>query len=143
MGGEINTEMEHRTAEDTTEGGQKPIGRRTRGRRGRRRASVNQSRAYRVLAQGLARRTSMAQSSYGGSDQSLQQKASDQLSRAADRAEDMASRVAAQRREVGDRMQEVVGNFKTAVDKSLRDQPMATLAAAAVMGFVLGALWKS
>jgi hypothetical protein len=34
-------------------------------------------------------------------------------------------------------------NFKGAVDRSLRQQPMATLAAAAMLGFVLGALWKS
>ena len=37
----------------------------------------------------------------------------------------------------------VAGNVKGAVDKSVKDQPMATLAVAAVLGFVLGALWKS
>ena len=42
-----------------------------------------------------------------------------------------------------ERVQEVAGNFKGAVDKSVKDQPMATLAVAAVLGFVLGALWKS
>ena len=40
-------------------------------------------------------------------------------------------------------MQEVAGNFKGAVDRRSKDQPMATLAMAAVVGFVLGALWKS
>jgi ElaB/YqjD/DUF883 family membrane-anchored ribosome-binding protein len=30
-----------------------------------------------------------------------------------------------------------------AVDKSIKDQPIATLAVVAVAGFVLGALWKS
>jgi len=35
------------------------------------------------------------------------------------------------------------GNVKTAVDKSIKDQPMTTLAVAAAVGFVLGALWKS
>ena len=30
-----------------------------------------------------------------------------------------------------------------AVDKSVKDQPMATLALAAVVGFVLGAIWKA
>jgi ElaB/YqjD/DUF883 family membrane-anchored ribosome-binding protein len=29
------------------------------------------------------------------------------------------------------------------VDKSVKDQPMATLALAAVIGFVLGAIWKA
>jgi ElaB/YqjD/DUF883 family membrane-anchored ribosome-binding protein len=46
-------------------------------------------------------------------------------------------------REVGDRASEVAGNMKGAIDKSLKDQPMATLAIAAVVGFVLGAIWKS
>jgi ElaB/YqjD/DUF883 family membrane-anchored ribosome-binding protein len=46
-------------------------------------------------------------------------------------------------REVSDRTGEVAGNFKKAVDKSVKDQPMATLAMAAAVGFVLGALWKS
>ena len=47
------------------------------------------------------------------------------------------------RREVSDRTGEVAGNFKGALDKSVKDQPMATLALAAAVGFVLGALWKS
>jgi ElaB/YqjD/DUF883 family membrane-anchored ribosome-binding protein len=37
----------------------------------------------------------------------------------------------------------VAGNLKGAVDKSVKDQPMTTLAVAAAVGFVLGALWKS
>jgi ElaB/YqjD/DUF883 family membrane-anchored ribosome-binding protein len=88
----------------------------------------------------------MAQSTSGrASDKinDLKDKATDQFGRAADQAENMASRVAEQGREAGERMQEVAGNFKGAVDKSLKDQPMATLAGAAVVGFVLGALWKS
>lgn len=40
-------------------------------------------------------------------------------------------------------MSQVVGNFRGAVNKSLRDQPMATLAMAGIAGFVLGAIWKS
>jgi ElaB/YqjD/DUF883 family membrane-anchored ribosome-binding protein len=73
----------------------------------------------------------------------LKEKATDQLGKAADQAGQMANRVAEQGREAGERMQEVAGNFKGAVDKSVKDQPMATLAAAAAVGFVLGALWKS
>jgi ElaB/YqjD/DUF883 family membrane-anchored ribosome-binding protein len=38
---------------------------------------------------------------------------------------------------------EVAGNLKSAVDKSVKDQPIVTLAMAAAVGFVLGALWKS
>jgi ElaB/YqjD/DUF883 family membrane-anchored ribosome-binding protein len=88
----------------------------------------------------------MAQSSYGRpSDQisDLKEKATDQIGKATDQAERMANRAAEQGREAGERMQEVAGNFKGALDKSVKDQPMATLATAAIVGFVLGALWKS
>jgi ElaB/YqjD/DUF883 family membrane-anchored ribosome-binding protein len=73
----------------------------------------------------------------------LADKTADQFKRVADQAENIANRVSEQGREVGDRVQQVAGNFKGAVDKSVKDQPMATLAMAAVAGFMLGALWKS
>ena len=88
----------------------------------------------------------MAQSSYGsGSDQfsHLKQKATDQFGRAADQAEEMANRVAEQGRETAERMQDAAGNVRGAVNKSMKEQPMATLVLAAIVGFVLGALWKS
>jgi ElaB/YqjD/DUF883 family membrane-anchored ribosome-binding protein len=88
----------------------------------------------------------MAQSSYGRpSDQfsNLKDKATDQFGRVADQAEGMANRLAEQGRDAGERVQEVAGNMKGALDRSLKDQPMATLAMVAVLGFVLGALWKS
>jgi ElaB/YqjD/DUF883 family membrane-anchored ribosome-binding protein len=88
----------------------------------------------------------MAQSTHGGTSDTmsdLKDKATDQVRRAADQAQDTATRVAGQGREAGERMQEVAGNFKGALDKSVQDQPMATLATAALVGFVLGALWKS
>jgi ElaB/YqjD/DUF883 family membrane-anchored ribosome-binding protein len=88
----------------------------------------------------------MAQSTYGRpSDQisELKEKATDQFGKVASQAEDAANRVADRGREAGERMQEVAGNFKSAVDKSVKDQPMATLAVAAAVGFVVGALWKS
>ena len=73
----------------------------------------------------------------------LADKATDQFGRAADQAEALANRVTEQGRDAAERVQEVAGNFKGAVDRSVKDQPMATLAVAAVLGFVLGALWKS
>lgn len=88
----------------------------------------------------------MAQSSFGRSSDpmsDLKEKATDQFGKAADQAERMANRVAEQGRDAGDRVQEVAGNFKGALDKSVSEQPMATLAMAALLGFVLGALWKS
>ena len=97
----------------------------------------------------------MAQSSgYSGATHDIKEKATGQFEKMADRAtdnfknmanqaEDVANRVVEQGREAGERMQEVAGNIKGAVDRSVKDQPMATLAMAAVVGFVLGALWKS
>lgn len=45
--------------------------------------------------------------------------------------------------EASHRVQEVAGNFATAVDRSVKDQPTTTLLMAAALGFVIGALWKS
>jgi ElaB/YqjD/DUF883 family membrane-anchored ribosome-binding protein len=73
----------------------------------------------------------------------IAERSADKLRDVADQAEHFANRVAEQGREVSDKVQEFTGNLKGAVDKSVKDQPMATLAVAAVLGFVLGALWKS
>jgi len=73
----------------------------------------------------------------------LADKATDQVRDVAQHVEDFASNAAQQGREAGERIREVAGNVKGAVDKSIKDQPMATLAAAAAVGFVFGALWKS
>jgi ElaB/YqjD/DUF883 family membrane-anchored ribosome-binding protein len=73
----------------------------------------------------------------------LADKASDQFRNVADQVEGMASRVADQGREMGQQVGQVADRFKGAVDKSVKEQPMTTLALAAVVGFVLGALWKS
>jgi len=78
-----------------------------------------------------------------GQFEKLADKATDNFKTMANQAEDVANRMAEQGREVGERMQEVAGNFKGAVDRSVKDQPMATLAMAGLVGFVLGALWKS
>jgi ElaB/YqjD/DUF883 family membrane-anchored ribosome-binding protein len=40
-------------------------------------------------------------------------------------------------------MRVVQSNFKRALDRSLHDDPMATLAMAAIVGFVLGVIWKA
>ncbi len=37
----------------------------------------------------------------------------------------------------------VGGNFQKAVDRSVADQPYTSLAMAAAIGFVIGAIWKS
>ena len=78
-----------------------------------------------------------------GQFEKLADTANKTLHTAADQAEHLASRMVEQGHDVGVKVQEVAGNMKGAVDKSVKDQPMATLAVAAVLGFVLGAIWKS
>ncbi len=82
--------------------------------------------------------------------QDIKQKATEQFERMADRATDQfrniadrAEQMADRGHAVGQRMQDVAENFKGAVDKSVKEQPMMTLIAAAAVGFVLGALWKT
>ena len=81
------------------------------------------------------------ESQYGSRSEDLKDKATEQFKKVADRVEGLASSTADQLRDTG--AGEVAGNLKGAVDKSVKDQPMATLALAAAVGFVLGALWKS
>ena len=85
----------------------------------------------------------MAQGPQYGRTDDLKDKATEQFKKVADRVENVAGVASGQMREVSDAAGEVAGNIKGAVDKSVKDQPMATLAMAAVVGFVLGALWKS
>lgn len=95
----------------------------------------------------------MVQGSYSGSTADIKDKATHQFERmtdkateqfksVADQAEGVANRVLEQGQEAGERLQQVAGNFKGAVDRSVKDQPMATLALAAMLGFVVGALWR-
>jgi ElaB/YqjD/DUF883 family membrane-anchored ribosome-binding protein len=60
----------------------------------------------------------------------------------ADSAQEMAGNIADQARHHGERAQEAVKQFRPFVEKSLKEQPIATLAVAAAIGLVLGALWK-
>ncbi len=68
--------------------------------------------------------------------------ATDKVKNAAETAEEFAGRVAEQAVEYGKKAQQAVENFKPYVERSMKEQPMATLGIAAVIGFVLGALWK-
>jgi ElaB/YqjD/DUF883 family membrane-anchored ribosome-binding protein len=72
----------------------------------------------------------------------FKERVAERVENMADRASGAAGRVAEQGREAGERVQDVAGNFKSAVDKSVKEQPMATLALAAIAGFLLGAMWK-
>ncbi len=73
----------------------------------------------------------------------IRDKASEHMDRMANKVESVARGAYDRSGEVSDNMQQVAGNFKSAVDVSVRDQPMATLAVAAMFGFVLGAIWKA
>ena len=68
--------------------------------------------------------------------------ATDMLKETGASAQEMAEKVAAQAREYGEKAQDAAREFKPFVEKSLKEQPMTTLAGAALIGFVLGALWK-
>lgn len=73
----------------------------------------------------------------------LADKAGQQLDNVVGKAETTLRSLADQGNEAGERVQEVAGHMKTAIEKSVTDQPMTTLVVAALMGFALGALWKS
>jgi ElaB/YqjD/DUF883 family membrane-anchored ribosome-binding protein len=67
---------------------------------------------------------------------------SEKVKDAASSAQDMAGKVADQAREYGDQAQDAVKQVRPFLEKSLKEKPMATLAGAAALAFVLGALWK-
>jgi ElaB/YqjD/DUF883 family membrane-anchored ribosome-binding protein len=74
--------------------------------------------------------------------QGLAGAAADRLMETAARAEEIAGNVAEQARVYGQKAQDAAAQVKPYAEKSLKEQPMATLAVASVIGFVLGALWK-
>ena len=68
--------------------------------------------------------------------------AADKLKDATDRAQEVAVKVAEQAQVYGEKAQEIMGQVKPYIEKSIKEQPMATLAVAAAIGLVLGAIWK-
>jgi ElaB/YqjD/DUF883 family membrane-anchored ribosome-binding protein len=89
----------------------------------------------------------MAQSQYGGRSE-LSDKATDLTDQATGQIKKVAGQVEGYASDAMDKLRdtsagEVAGNLKGAVDKSVKNQPMATLALAAAVGFVLGAIWKA
>jgi ElaB/YqjD/DUF883 family membrane-anchored ribosome-binding protein len=74
--------------------------------------------------------------------QSAADAAVDKAAEVAANAQELAGKVMEQAREYTDQAQEAVKNFKPFVEKSMKERPMATLAVAAAVGLVLGALWK-
>ena len=66
----------------------------------------------------------------------------DRVKDAAAETQEYAGKIVDQAGEYGNKAQEAARNFKPYVEKSMKEQPKATLALASVVGFVLGALWK-
>ena len=60
-----------------------------------------------------------------------------------DKARRTVRAVRDQAEEASQNVQAVAGTFYSALQKSLKQQPMTTFGFAIVMGFVLGALWKA
>ena len=56
--------------------------------------------------------------------------------------QELAEKFAGQAREYGELAQDAASKVKPFLEKSLKEQPMATLAGAAVVAFLLGALWR-
>jgi ElaB/YqjD/DUF883 family membrane-anchored ribosome-binding protein len=69
-------------------------------------------------------------------------KAGEKLQDASADAQELAGNIAEQARQYGEKAQQAAQEFKPFVEKSMKEQPMSTLAAAAAIGFVLGAIWK-
>ena len=77
--------------------------------------------------------TSSSSSGYGsGSVDDLKGRAKQTFDAASDMAGDARHQV-----------EEVAGNVKGAINRSVKEQPITTLLVAGAVGFVIGALWKS
>jgi ElaB/YqjD/DUF883 family membrane-anchored ribosome-binding protein len=68
--------------------------------------------------------------------------AADQANRVADHVEEMAKAALDQARAIGETVSETADKARDFVGTSMKTNPMATLAALAAVGFLLGALWK-
>jgi ElaB/YqjD/DUF883 family membrane-anchored ribosome-binding protein len=86
--------------------------------------------------------TKTADKQAGDRVQNVADAAADKVADVAANAQELAGRVVEQAREYTEQAQEAAKNFKPFVEKSMKEQPMATLAVAAAVGLVLGALWK-
>lgn len=99
--------------------------------------------AYRATDRNIEDEAKSVVTSMADKASTLASKAGQKLDEAIGSAESAATAVAHQGREASERVGEVAGNFKSALDRSVKDQPIATLAVAAALGFVIGAIWKS
>lgn len=68
--------------------------------------------------------------------------AMERMKDAPDKVLGYAEQIGEQATQYGEKAQEAALQYKSFVEKSLSERPMTTLAAAAVIGFILGALWR-
>ena len=66
----------------------------------------------------------------------------DRVKEVTDDLQERAGLVADQALQYAEMAQDAVKQFKPFVQKSLKENPMATLASFVLVGFVLGAMWK-
>ena len=85
----------------------------------------------------------MGRTSYSASTADTEMLKSDPPRRLANPPEGVDSGLAERGRGVGEGFRAVTGNFKHALNRSLHDDPRATLAIVAIVGFVLGTFWKA
>ena len=66
----------------------------------------------------------------------------DKVKDAAESTHAMASNVAEEVREYAEEAQTAAKQFRSSMEKNLKERPVATIAAVSLIGFLLGALWK-
>lgn len=106
-------------------------------------ATVTPASSYQSHGRDLEDRAKATAADLGDKASDMASKAGAKIESAMHSAEETAQHLAQQGREAGERVSEVAGNLRSAVDKSVREQPLTTLLVATALGFVLGALWKS
>jgi ElaB/YqjD/DUF883 family membrane-anchored ribosome-binding protein len=84
-----------------------------------------------------------AANTVAGNASDLADMAGETIGKVVEQAETTVRNLADRGSEAGEQVNQVAGHIKSAIDKSVRDQPIATLVVAAAIGFTLGALWKS
>ena len=66
----------------------------------------------------------------------------EKMTEAVDKSAEVAKQTAEQLSQLGSQLEETLKGLSPALRQSLKDQPLTTLAAAAAVAFVLGAIWK-
>jgi ElaB/YqjD/DUF883 family membrane-anchored ribosome-binding protein len=92
----------------------------------------------------MVQSTGSHETTYGKSTvQHLKDKARSEVEKVESELQEAAHSAADQGQEVSESVQAVANNMKDALEKSMREKPLTTLAMAAAAAFVLGAIWKS